>query len=71
MDPKPRPHHQEYISTLRAMAPAERVMKAFELSAFVKEALRSGIREQFPEASEDECHRIFLERLERCHNRNY
>ena len=71
MNPKPHPNHQEYIRVLRAMTPEERVRKAFELSAFVKATLRSGIEQQFPLASEAERQRIFLARLERCHNRNY
>ena len=71
MDPKPQPNHQEYIRVLRAMTSEERVRKAFELTDFVKATLRSGVQQQFPLASEEERQRIFLARLDRCHNRNY
>lgn len=70
MDPKPHPNHAGYIRALQAMTPDERVRKAFELSDFVKATLRSGIHEQFPLATDDERQRIFLARLDRCHNRN-
>jgi hypothetical protein len=71
MDPKPRPNHQRYIEVLRAMTPQQRVAKVFELSAFAKELFRHGLRKRFPELSEEEFHKLYLARLEKCHNRNY
>ncbi|MBI4718964.1 MAG: hypothetical protein HY763_14250 [Planctomycetes bacterium] len=53
------------------MTPQERLLKAVELSELSKELLRYGLRQRFPALSEAERHRVFLERLERCHNSNY
>ncbi|HZL34373.1 MAG TPA: hypothetical protein VFC78_03620 [Tepidisphaeraceae bacterium] len=71
MDPKPHPNHQLYLQVLKRMTPAARLTKAMELSATVKELLRAGLRRRFPNASEAEIHRLFLEQLAKCHNRNY
>lgn len=71
MDPKPHPNHHEYIAILRRMTPAQRLEKAFELSEFSKELFREGLRQRFPRLSEEAFHRLFLERLAKCHNRNY
>jgi hypothetical protein len=64
-------NRREYLRTLAKMTPSERVMKTFELSALAKQALREAVRRRFPEKSEAELHRIYLARLERCHNNNY
>ena len=71
MDPKPRPNHQLYLQVLRSMTPEQRLLKAFELSAFTKALFREGLRKRFPHLSEEEFHKLYLERLELCHNRNY
>ncbi|WP_338875545.1 hypothetical protein WBJ53_07995 [Spirosoma sp. SC4-14] len=70
-DPKPRPNHQVYLQTLRAMTPEARLLKAFELSEFSRQLFKEGLRKRFPDKSEDELHVIYLQRLEKCHNRNY
>jgi hypothetical protein len=46
-------------------------LKAFELTAFSKELFLNGLRKRFPDLTEEELHRIYLERLKKCHNRNY
>jgi hypothetical protein len=69
MDVKPRPNHALYIQTLRSMTPEQRLAKAFELTEMSRDLLRSGLRERFPNASEDELTRVYLDRLEKCHNR--
>ena len=71
MDPKPRPNRDLYLQTLRRMTPEQRAAKAFELSAFTKQVFRDGLRRRFPDLPEDAFHRLFLERLAKCHNRNY
>lgn len=68
---KPRPNHREYLQALRAMTPQQRVDKAFELSAMSKQVFLEGLRDRFPDVSEEEFHEIMLRRLEKCHNRNY
>ena len=71
MDIKKRPNHKLYIQTLRRMSPEARLLKAFELSEFSRELFLHGLRRRFPELSEDEIKKVYLERLEKCHNRNY
>ena len=51
------------------MTPEQRLLKAFELTELSRELLRAGVRQRFPGASETEQQRIYLERLEKCHNR--
>jgi hypothetical protein len=70
-DPKPRPNHDLYIQTLRRMTPEQRLRKAFELSEFSKQLFITGLRQRFPHLPEAEFHRLLLDRLKLCHNRNY
>ena len=71
MDPKPRPNHRLYIETLRRMTPSQRSAKAFELSAFTKRIFLEGLRRTFPDLPEEEFRKLALDRLAKCHNRNY
>ena len=71
MDPKPRPNHRLYIETLRRMTPEQRLLKAFELGEFAKGLFMEGLRCRFPYMPEGEFRRLALERLDKCHNRNY
>ncbi|MCC6442424.1 MAG: hypothetical protein IT210_03090 [Armatimonadetes bacterium] len=71
MDIKPRPNHAVYIRILRRMTPEQRLMKAFELSEFSKRLFIQGLRRRFPDMPEDRFRQLVLERLEKCHNRNY
>jgi hypothetical protein len=71
MDPKPRPNHQRYLEILRGMTAEQKLDKVVELSEMTKSLFREGLRNRFPDATEEELHRIYLERLEKCHNRNY
>jgi hypothetical protein len=68
---KPRPNRRQYIEVLRRMTPQQRLGKAFELSELTKRLFRQGLKKQFPELSEEDFHRLYLERLAKCHNRNY
>ena len=52
------------------MAVEQKLQKVFELSEMGKSLFRAGLRRRFPDATEEELHRIYLERLEKCHNRN-
>lgn len=70
-NPKPQPNHQLYLQTLRRMTEEERLLKAFELSEFSRQLFKDGLRQRFPEKTESELHTLFLQRLEKCHNRNY
>ncbi len=71
MDIKKRPNHKLYIQVLRSMTPEARLMKAFELSEFSRKLFIAGLRVRFPEMAEDELKKLYLERLDKCHNRNY
>jgi Rv0078B-related antitoxin len=71
MDPKPRPNRRLYLQVLRRMTPEQRLNKAFELTEMARALFRQGLRRRFPDASEEELHRLYLEGLARCHNRNY
>lgn len=71
MDIKPRPNHARHLEALRRMTPAQRVKRAFELSDMTRRLFFAGLRKRFPNASEAEIKAIALERLARCHNRNY
>ena len=53
------------------MSPEERLLKAFELTEFSRALFLQGLRERFPDMNEDEIKRIYLDRLAKCHNRNY
>ena len=53
------------------MGPSRRAAKAFELSDMTKQVFRDGLRRRFPDLPEAELHALFLQRLARCHNRNY
>lgn len=70
-DIKPRPNRELYLETLRRMTPEERLLKAFELTEMSRTLFRQGLRQRFPQLSEAELHRVYLEHLARCHNRNY
>lgn len=70
-DPKPRPNHRRYIQVLRQMTPEQRLAKAFELSEMTKQLFRQGLRQRFPELDEEAFHRLYLDRLAKCHNQNY
>jgi hypothetical protein len=53
------------------MSPEARLMKAFELTAFSRQLFLHGLRRRFPDLNEEELHKIYLDRLAKCHNRNY
>ena len=71
MNLKERPNHKKYIEVLRQMSPEQRLLKALELSEFSKQLFIHGLRKRFPDLPEDEFRKLLLERLDKCHNRNY
>jgi hypothetical protein len=71
MDAKRRMNHRVYIEALRRMTPQERLEKAFELSEFSRRLFVHGLRRRFPDLPEKALTKIYLERLDKCHNRNY
>lgn len=71
MDFKKHPNHKIYIEVLRKMSPEQRLAKAFELSEFAKQLFIHGLRKRFPDLPEKKFKEILLDRLAKCHNRNY
>ena len=71
MNIKPRPNHKLYIQTLRRMTPEARLLKAFELSKFSNDLFLHGLRKRFSDLPDEEFKKLYLERLKKCHNRNY
>jgi hypothetical protein len=68
---KPRPNQAQYLEALRRMTPAEKFAKVCELTELMREALRSGLRQRFPELSDADLHQLYLQQLAKCHNQNY
>lgn len=68
---KPQPNHSLYLSVLRNLSPEQRLAKAFELSRMTRELFLLGLRKRFSNKSEEEIKLIYLERIAKCHNRNY
>ena len=66
---KAQPNRARYLRTLAAMSPEERLLKAFELSAWSRELFLSGLRERFPELGRQELQDLYVERLLKCHSR--
>jgi hypothetical protein len=71
MDIKPRLNRKRQLEILRSMTPAQRLEPAFELTDFSRQLMKDGIRRRHSEATEQEVHQIYLDRLKKCHNRNY
>ena len=53
------------------MSAEQRLLKALELSAITKEVFLSGLIKRFPDKTEIEIKKIYLQRLAKCYNRNY
>ena len=71
MNVKRRPNHKVYIQALRRMTPEKRLLKAFELSQFSKALFLQGLHRRFPDIAEEGIRKIYLDRIDKCHNRNY
>jgi hypothetical protein len=69
MASKPCPNRRLYVQALRRLTPEQRLLKAFELTDLSDGLLRDGLRRRFPSASDQRLHGMFLERLQKCHNR--
>ena len=63
--------HLVYINILKKMSPQQRLLKSFELTDFGKTLFFKGLKEIHPYLSDMEIRKIYIERLIKCHNRNY
>jgi len=59
------------LAVLHRLSPAKRLELAFDLSDFSRELFLQGLRKRFTDKTEEEIHRIFIERIDKCHNENY
>ena len=71
MNIKESPNYKIYIQVLRQISPEKRLLKAFELSEFTRQLFIYGLRKRFTNLSDEEFKKLLLERLDKCHNRNY
>lgn len=71
MNIKKRPNHKIYIQVLRRMSAEERLLKAFELSEFANQLFIQGLHTRYANLPDEEFKKILMERLDKCHNRNY
>jgi hypothetical protein len=53
------------------MTPEQKLLKVFELTELVNHLFREGLRDRFPNLSPKDFEKLFCERLEKCHNRNW
>ena len=56
---------------LRGMSADQRLRTALELGEWSRKLFEEGLRRRHPGLPEEEFRRLRLERLEKCHNRNY
>jgi len=68
---KKSPDHKEYIKMMRRLSPQERLKKSFELTELTKNLFLAGLKERFPDLTDREIKKIYLERINKCHNLNY
>ncbi len=68
---EPRHIRKMRIEIYRKMTPAQRLEIAFDLTEFGRALLKAGLRKLHPEFSEEELHKLYLERLDKAHNREY
>jgi hypothetical protein len=71
VDPKQRLNHRLYLEALDRLGGAGRLRKAFELSELSRQLFVNGLRKRYSDLPEAEFRQLMLERLSRCHNRNY
>jgi hypothetical protein len=71
MNIKNKPNHKLYIQLLRQMSPEEKLQKVFASSDFSRQLFIHGLRQRFPHLPEEDFRKLLLERLDKCHNRNY
>jgi hypothetical protein len=71
VDPKPRHNRRRHLQILRSLSPDDKLRQAFELSDLVRQLFYEGLRRRYPDHPPERLHQLYLERLAKCHNRNY
>ena len=59
------------LLSLEQGTPEQKLAIVFDLSEFTRKLFIHGLRERNPHLDEEQFHKLFLARLEKCHNRNY
>jgi len=63
--------HSEYIKIIRRLTPEERLKKCFELNELTKQLFLTGLKNRFPNLSQEEIKKLYLKRINKCHNLDY
>ncbi|MBA7646024.1 hypothetical protein ES703_53785 [subsurface metagenome] len=63
--------HREYIKIIRKLTPEERLKKCFELNELTKQLFLTGLKNRFPDLSQEEIKKLYLKRINKCHNLDY
>jgi len=63
--------HREYIKIIRRLTPEERLKKCFELNELGKQLFLTGLKNRFPNLSQEEIKKLYLKRINKCHNLDY
>jgi len=68
---KTHPNKQRYHEILKGMTPQEKVEKVIELSNLANAAFLAGLRNRYPQLSDNELKELYLEKRRTWHNQNY
>jgi hypothetical protein len=63
--------HREYIKIIKRLTPEERLKKCFELNELTKQLFLTGLKNRFPNLSQEEIKKLYLKRINKCHNLDY
>jgi hypothetical protein len=63
MAQKPQSNHGRFLEVLRSMSPADRLLKAFELTELARARFRAELKQRFPDKSDAELHELYVARL--------
>lgn len=71
MEVKKRPNHQIYMQTLKKLTPEEKLNIVFGLSQLGRNLFFTGLQARYPDLPKEKVAEIYLQRIYKCHNRNY
>ena len=63
--------HKKYIEILRSMTPQQKIDRVFELNKLGDDLFRAGLKERFPNLTEEKFNKLYKSRIEKCYNRNW
>ena len=64
-------YYKTYYSVILKMTPEQKIAKVIELTELSRNLMKEGLKIQFPNKTEIEIHKLYLDRLKQCHNSNY